>query len=138
MWPYVTALVSVAEVSTGVAMAHALATPGHDRLTRMLTGQGCGQTLLERARRARLTVVGGALRVDETLGEQPHAALLDEAAWGGRRPIIRWALASPWCSWGGPMAKGGARWRAGSGAKGGPPSLTWPGSGSVMRARACR
>src|SRR5919204_6506909 len=81
IWPYLTALLYFAEVSTCFAIAHALETPSHDRLTRMLKGQWSGHTLLELALRALFTVVGGDLIVDDTIVEKPHAALLDEAAW---------------------------------------------------------
>jgi putative transposase len=81
IWPYLTALLYFAEVSTCFAIAQALETPSHDRLTRMLKGQWSGQTLLELALRALFTVVGGDLIVDDTIVEKPHAALLDEAAW---------------------------------------------------------
>jgi putative transposase len=81
IWPYLTALLYFAEVSTCFAIAQALETPSHDRLTRMLKGQWSGQILLELALRALFTVVGGDLIVDDTIVEKPHAALLAEAAW---------------------------------------------------------
>jgi putative transposase len=81
IWPYLTALLYFAEVSTCLAIAQALEMPSHDRLTRMLWGQWSGQTLLELALRALFTVVGGDLIVDDTIVEKPHASLLEEATW---------------------------------------------------------
>ena len=81
IWPYVTALLYFAEVSTCVAIAQALEMTSHDRLTRMLWGQWSGQTLLELALHALFTAVGGDLIVDDTIVEKPHATLLAEATW---------------------------------------------------------
>jgi putative transposase len=81
LWTYLTALLYFAEVSTCVAMAQALQHASHDRLTRMLSGDWFGQTLLELALRALFTVVGGDLIVDDTVVEKPYATCLAEAAW---------------------------------------------------------
>jgi hypothetical protein len=81
IWTYLTALLYYAEVTTCVAIAQALETASHDRLTRMLKGQWSGQTLLELALRALFPVVGGHLIIDDTIVVKPYAALLDEASW---------------------------------------------------------
>jgi hypothetical protein len=81
IWPYLTALLHFAEVSTCLAIAQVLEMPSHDRLTRMLWGQWSGQTPLELALRALFTVVGGYLIVDDTIVEKPQASLLEEATW---------------------------------------------------------
>jgi hypothetical protein len=59
LWAYLTALLYFTEVSSCMAMAQALETASHDRLTRMLKGQWSGQPLLERALRVLFPVVGG-------------------------------------------------------------------------------
>jgi hypothetical protein len=81
IWAYLTALLYFTEVSTCRAIAQALETASHDRLTRMLKGQWSGQTLLELALRALFPVVGGYLIIDDTIVAKPYAALLDEANW---------------------------------------------------------
>jgi len=81
IWTYVTALLYFPGMSTCMAIAQALQHVSHDRLTRMLTGDWSGHTLLELALRALFTVVGGDLIVDDTVVEKPYATLLDEAAW---------------------------------------------------------
>jgi len=81
MWTSLTALLYFTEVSTCVAMAPALETAAHDRLTRMLKGRWSGQTRLDVALRALFTVMGGELMIDDTMVETPDAALLEEAAW---------------------------------------------------------
>jgi DDE family transposase len=81
IWTYLTAVLYCAEVATCIAMAQALETTSHDRLTRMLKGAWSGQTLLELALRTLFTVVGGDLIVDDTIVEKPYARLLEEAAW---------------------------------------------------------
>jgi hypothetical protein len=80
LWTYLTALLYFTEGSSCLAMAQALATASHARWTRMLTGHGSGQTLLDVAWRALFTVVGGELIVEDTVVEKPHAAWLEEAA----------------------------------------------------------
>ena len=72
-------------------MAQALQHASHDRLTRMLSGDWFGQTLLELALRALFTVVGGDLIVDDTVVEKPYAPCLAEAAWvwsSKQRPVV--------------------------------------------------
>jgi len=81
IWAYLAALLYFTEVSTCMAIAQALESASHDRLTRMLKGQWSGQTLLELALRALFPVVGGALIIDDTIVAKPYAALLDEAGW---------------------------------------------------------
>jgi Transposase DDE domain len=80
-WTYLTALLYFAKVATCVAMAQALQYASHDRLTRMLSGDWAGHTLLELALRALFTVVGGDRIVDDTVVEKPYATYLAEAAW---------------------------------------------------------
>lgn len=65
IWPYLTALLYVAAVSTSLAIAQALERTSHDRVTRMLWGQWSRQTLLELALRPLFKVVGGDLMVAE-------------------------------------------------------------------------
>jgi putative transposase len=81
IWTYLTALLYCTEVSTCLAIAQALETASHDRLTRMLKGRWSGQTLLDGALRTLFTVMGGELIIDDTIVEKPYAVLLEEAAW---------------------------------------------------------
>jgi hypothetical protein len=78
LWTSLTARLYFTEVSTCMAIAQALETASHDRLTPMLKAQWSGQTRLELALRALFPVVGGYLIVDDTIVAKPYAALLDE------------------------------------------------------------
>jgi hypothetical protein len=81
IWPYLTALLYFPGISSCLAIAQALDHASHDRLTRMLRSQWSGPTRLDLPLRALFPVVGGYLIVDDTIVEQPYAALLEEAAW---------------------------------------------------------
>ena len=63
-----------------VALAEALETVSHDRLTRMRQGAWSGHTRLEGACRTRLTWPGGFLLSDETVIPQPLATTIDGLA----------------------------------------------------------
>jgi hypothetical protein len=95
IWPYVTALLYFAEVSTCVAIAQALEMTSHDRLTRMLWGQWSGQTLLDLALRALFTVVGGDLIVDDTIVKNRMRASWRRPPGCGRPSTTTWCLAFP-------------------------------------------
>ncbi|HZA28598.1 MAG TPA: hypothetical protein VE735_03195 [Gammaproteobacteria bacterium] len=71
LWIYLMALLYFTRVSTCSSIAEAFAEASHDCLTRMLNADWSGQTLLDRALRVLFTVMGGYLRVDDTVVEKP-------------------------------------------------------------------
>jgi hypothetical protein len=75
------ALLYFTNITTCSAMADALDSASHDRLTRLLQGTWSGHTLLNLALRALFTIVGGYLILDDTVVEKPYARFLGEAAW---------------------------------------------------------
>jgi putative transposase len=81
LWIYLMALLYFTNLTTCSAMAGALDSASHDRLTRMLQGTWSGHILLNLALRTLFTVAGGYLIVDDTVVEKPYARLLGEAAW---------------------------------------------------------
>jgi putative transposase len=81
LWIYLMALLYFTRVSTCWSIAEVFAEASHDCLTRMLNGNGSGQTLLELALRVLFRVVGGYLIVDDTVVEKPYARWLEEAGW---------------------------------------------------------
>lgn len=81
LWIYLMALLYFTNITTCSAMADALDSASHDRLTRLLQGAWSGHILLNLALRALFTVTGGYLLVDDTVVEKPYARLLGEAAW---------------------------------------------------------
>jgi hypothetical protein len=62
-------------------MADALDSASHDRCTRRLQGPWSGHIRLHRALRARFTIVGGSLLLDETVVDKLSARFLGAAAW---------------------------------------------------------
>jgi hypothetical protein len=59
LWTYLTALLHFTKVSTCSTSAEIFPKASHDRLTRMLNGEGSGQTLLDWALRLLFVVVEG-------------------------------------------------------------------------------
>src|SRR5262245_3275069 len=80
-WIYLIALRYFPHMTTCSAIADALDSVSHDRLTRMLQGSWSGHRLLDLALRTLFTVAGGSLIVDDTVVAKPYARLLGEAAW---------------------------------------------------------
>ena len=68
-------------ITTCSAMADALDSVSHDRVTRMLHGSWSGQTLLDLALRTLGAVTGGYVILDATGLDTPYARGLGEAAW---------------------------------------------------------
>jgi hypothetical protein len=91
VWLSLTALLYDRTSSRGVALAEALETVSHDRLTRMLPGDWSGQRLLEGAVRTLFTWERGSLMLDATVLPQPFATAIEGLAWGfcsqERRPV---------------------------------------------------
>jgi hypothetical protein len=81
VWLYLTALLYYRTSGSCVALAEALETVSHDRLTRMLQGDWSGQTLLERAFHTLFVWERGYLIIDDTVIPKPFATAMDGLAW---------------------------------------------------------
>jgi DDE superfamily endonuclease len=81
IWLYRTAVLYVQTSVTGVALAEALDTVSHDRLTRMLQAQWSGHTRLERACRTLFVWERGYLSLDDTVIPKPFATAIEGLAW---------------------------------------------------------
>ena len=96
LWPYLTALLYYGTSATCVALAEALETVSHDRLTRMLQADWSGQTLLERACRMLFVWERGYLILDDTVIPKPFATAMEGLAWvfssQERRPVYGFSL----------------------------------------------
>ena len=105
VWRYLTALLYDRTSATCVALAEALQTVSHDRLTRLLPADWSGQRLLEGlphpVRRER-----GYLILDDTVIPKPFATAIEGLAWVFSSQARQPCMASPSCCWSGRM--GGA------------------------------
>jgi len=81
MWRYLTALLYDRTSASCVALAEALNTVSHDRLTRMLRADWSGQILLERAFRTLFVWERGYLILDDTVIPKPFATAIEGLAW---------------------------------------------------------
>lgn len=81
VWHYLTALLSYGTSTSCVALAEALQTVSHDRLTRMLQADWSGQTLLELAVRTLFVWERGYLILDDTVIPKPFATAIESLAW---------------------------------------------------------
>jgi hypothetical protein len=81
LWLYLTALRYDRTSGSCVALAEALATVSHDRLTRMLQSDWSGQTLLELACRTLFGWQRGYLIIDDTVIPKPFAAAIEGLTW---------------------------------------------------------
>jgi hypothetical protein len=81
LWLSLTALRYDRTSVSCVALAEALATVSHDRLTRWLQGAWSGQTLLELTLRTRFSWARGDLILDDTVLPKPFATALEGLAW---------------------------------------------------------
>jgi putative transposase len=81
VWLYLTALLYYRTSASCVALAEALETVSHDRLTRMLQGAWSGQTLLERAFHTLFVWERGYLILDDTVLPKPFATAIEDLAW---------------------------------------------------------
>jgi hypothetical protein len=88
---YLTALLDYSTSASCVALAEALHTVSHDRLTRMRQGDWSGHTLLELACRTLFVWERGYLILDDTVISKPFATTIDGLAWvfssQERRPV---------------------------------------------------
>ncbi len=96
IWLYLTALLYYRTSASCVALAEALETVSHDRLTRMLQADWSGQTLLERACRMLFVWERGYLILDDTVIPKPFATAMEGLAWvfssQERRPVLGFSL----------------------------------------------
>ena|SRR5215510_10992636 len=81
IWLYLTALLYSQSAASCVALAEALATISHDRLTRLLQGDWSGPRRLELAVRTLCVWERGYLSIDDTVMPQPCAAAIAGLAW---------------------------------------------------------
>jgi hypothetical protein len=81
VWHYLTALLYYRTSVSCVALAEALQTVSHDRLTRMLQAHWSGQTLLEVAVRTLFVWEHGYLIIDDTVIAKPFATAMQGLAW---------------------------------------------------------
>jgi putative transposase len=81
LWLYLTALLSYRTSVSCVALAEALETGSHDRLTRLLQADWSGQTLLELAIRTLFVWERGYLIIDDTVLATPFATAIEGLAW---------------------------------------------------------
>src|SRR5687767_11089760 len=96
IWLYLTALLYDRTSASCVALAEALETVLHDRLTRLLQGDWSGQRLLELADRTLFVWERGYLISDDTVIPKPFAAAIEGLAWvfssQGRKPVYGLSL----------------------------------------------
>jgi hypothetical protein len=90
-WLYRTALLYYRTSVSCIALAEALETVSHDRLTRMLQADWSGQTLLEIALGTLFVWGRGYLIIDDTVISKPFATAIEDLAWvfssQERRPV---------------------------------------------------
>jgi putative transposase len=96
LWLYLTALLYDRTSASCVALAEALETVSHDRLTRLLQAEWSGQTLLELAVRTLFVWQRGYLIIDDTVIPKPFATAMEGLAWvfssQERRPVYGFSL----------------------------------------------
>ena len=81
VWLYLTALLYYRTSASCVALAEALQTVSHDRLTRMLQADWSGHTLLESTLRTLFIWERGDLILDDTVIPKPFATAMEGLAW---------------------------------------------------------
>ena len=81
IWLYLTALLYYRTSASCVALAEALETVSHDRLTRLLQGDWSGHRLLELALRTLFVWERGYLIIDDTVIPKPFATAIEGLAW---------------------------------------------------------
>jgi|GEM_PF-778100 len=82
IFAYIEALLYFTRYYTCTGMAIALQTISHDRLTRMLNGGWCSQTLFLWVLSMLFDLEAGWLSLDDTIIEKPHSKWAGELAWG--------------------------------------------------------
>jgi DDE superfamily endonuclease len=96
VWLYLTALLYDRTSASCVALAEALQTVSHDRLTRLLQADWSGQRLLESAFRMLFVWERGYLILDATVIPKPFATAMEGLAWvfssQERKPVYGFSL----------------------------------------------
>ena len=96
VWLYLTALLYYRTSASCVALAEALQSVSHDRLTRMLQADWSGHILLESACRMLFVWERGYLLLDDTVIAKPFATAMESLAWvfssQERRPVYGFSL----------------------------------------------
>ena len=96
VWLYLTALLYYRTSASCVALAEALQSVSHDRLTRMLQADWSGHILLESACRMLFVWERGSLLLDDTVIAKPFATAMESLAWvfssQERRPVYGFSL----------------------------------------------
>jgi Transposase DDE domain len=96
VWLYLTALLYYRTSASCVALAEALQTVSHDRLTRLLQADWSGQRLLESAFRMLFVWERGYLILDDTVIPKPFATAMEGLAWvfssQERKPVYGFSL----------------------------------------------
>jgi putative transposase len=96
IWRYLTALLYYRSSASCVALAEALQTVSHDRLTRLLQADWSGQTLLELAFRTLFVWERGVLIIDDPVIPKPFATAIEGLAWvfssQERKPVYGFSL----------------------------------------------
>jgi DDE superfamily endonuclease len=96
VWLYLTALLYYRTSGSCVALAEALGTVSHDRLTRMLQSDWSGHILLDSACRTLFVWERGFLIIDDTVIPKPFATAMEGLAWvfssQERRPVSGFSL----------------------------------------------
>ena len=81
LWLYLTALLYYRTSVSCMALAEALETVSHDRLTRLLQADWSGHILLELACRTLFVWERGYLIIDDTVIPKPFATAIEGLAW---------------------------------------------------------
>jgi putative transposase len=81
VWLYLTAVLYDRTSATCVALAEAVQTVSHDRLTRMLQSEWSGHTLLDVVCRTLFVWNRGFLSIDDTVLPKPFATAIENLAW---------------------------------------------------------
>jgi len=101
LWHYLTALLYYRTSGSCVALAEALESVSHDRLTRLLQGDWSGQTRLELTFRTLFVWQRGYLILDDTVIPKPFATAMESLAWvfssQARKPVYGFSLV--WLIW---------------------------------------
>jgi putative transposase len=96
VWLYLTALLYYRTSGSCVALAEALGSVSHDRLTRLLQADWSGPTLLEHACRMLFVWERGSLILDDTVIPKPFVTAMESLAWvfssQERRPVYGFSL----------------------------------------------